>query len=527
MPKTNPTFQYVLLLLVVLFFHCKGDDLPTEGMETEQPTIEQPTEDCEFLTFKLDDVFCALDEATSTYYYAIPEKEMPFAPLVAVKDSLVEITINYQAITNFAINDLGNVSINQPLSLQFKNCEEVITNFQLVFTTLPIIQLSVPDGQVIRNEPKIEAKIRIQDPYYIVHGAEKAKFTSTIGIETRGGSTQGYEKKSYSLELKEEEDTSKEQSEPLLGMRDDDDWILDAMVIDDARMRNRASFDIWMDLEKLYYQSEEPKAKSGTVGELVEVFLNDEYRGVYTLTDRVDRKQLKLNKNKEAAVDGLLYKSVAWSDPVLFKGVADFDNTNPLWQGWEQKYPDTDDVIFWDPLANFIQFVVESSDADFKAQIGDQLDLENAANYFLFLNLMRADDNRGKNIYLAKYQLSEPFFIVPWDLDATWGLFWDRSKVGVNIILTNNLFDRLIATNAGGFKDTLKSKWNEARTSLFTKDNLLTYFEKYRQPLEESGAYQREHQRWEIPTTLPKEMEYLDNWIGERLRYLNDYFQEL
>ena len=53
-----------------------------------------------------------------------------------------------------------------------------------------------------------------------------------------------YAKVSFGLELwknRSEED----YKTSLLDMRPGEDWILDAMYIDDLRMRNKLSFDVW------------------------------------------------------------------------------------------------------------------------------------------------------------------------------------------------------------------------------------------------------------------------------------------
>ena len=65
-------------------------------------------------------------------------------------------------------------------------------------------------------------------------------YNGFCGIETRGNSTQGFDKKTYSIELwnSNNEDTSAS----LLGMGKEEDWILHAMVIDKSQVRIPFSF---------------------------------------------------------------------------------------------------------------------------------------------------------------------------------------------------------------------------------------------------------------------------------------------
>ena len=42
----------------------------------------------------------------------------------------------------------------------------------------------------------------------------------------------------------------------------------------------------------------------------MEVYLNDEYRGIYSFTENMDRKQMKLKKfDKNGTIRGVLWKS--------------------------------------------------------------------------------------------------------------------------------------------------------------------------------------------------------------------------
>lgn len=520
--KNAPTL-FIFIIISCLSIGC-DEEMASVG---ENPIIT-PIDTC-FLTFlKFDGATCAFDASSKTFYYSLSALEMSFQPTVEFGEDKIELGYNNQAINNKEVHDFGTVRVNSSIAIQAKNCAGNTVEYDLVFTSLPIVQIATKENEVILNEPKITANFQLQDPKFAERGNTESTFTSFIGIETRGGSAQGFDKKSYGLELKEDDLGRDEISESLLGMRDDDDWILDAMFIDPARMRNRVSTDIWLDFQHLYYQEKELKAESATEGQLVEVFVNQDYQGVYMLTERIDRKQLKIKKFKADKAYGYLYKAVSWSGAVTFKNYTDFDPKKATWEGWEQKFPNTEEEgIFWEPLANFTRFVTESSDAEFKANIANELRMDNAVNYYIFMNLLRGDDNTGKNLFMAKYKASEPFFIVPWDLDATWGLFWDQSRTSPDIILSNHLFDRLIRTNADDFRTKLKERWQSARNGIFTKEKLLNYFQKYAQEMEESGAFERERERWAVSNTLAEELNYIDGWMEAQLLFLDEYYGSL
>jgi spore coat protein CotH len=87
------------------------------------------------------------------------------------------------------------------------------------------------------------------------------------------------------------------------------------------------------------------------------------------------------------------------------------------WDGWEQIYPD--DFFNWDPLAELRKLVVLSKDEEFTLEIDSILDLNNSAHFFLLLNLLKAWDNLGKNVFIARYSEDTKLFFLPWDLEAS------------------------------------------------------------------------------------------------------------
>ena len=100
----------------------------------------------------------------------------------------------------------------------------------------------------------------------------------------------------------------------LLGMRDDDDWNLQAMFNEPLRIRNRSCFEIWDNIYTLPYKEEEPDAVAGIKMKYSDLFLNNEYLGIFAVGERIDRKQLKLKKYKDGSIRGELYKGAYWDE---------------------------------------------------------------------------------------------------------------------------------------------------------------------------------------------------------------------
>lgn len=256
------------------------------------------------------------------------------------------------------------------------------------------------------------------------------------------------------------------------------------------------------------------------------MFLNGVYNGVYNLSEQVDKRQLKL-KSYNGNIRGELYKGVSWGAST-FTDNPNYDNNSREWSGYEMKYPKEDEVTNWQNLYEFTEFVLSSSESDFTEQIWNKFNYDNYLNYFIFLNLLRATDNTGKNIYIAKYNIEEPYFYIPWDLDGCFGTIWDgRNENITNDILANGLQNRILELDSGSCSSDLLDKWNMLRANLLTNDNLINLCQSQFQFLSENKIYERESLIYPNYSFSEQDLDYLVNWIQNRLAFLDDYFYNL
>ena len=107
-------------------------------------------------------------------------------------------------------------------------------------------------------------------------------YNGQIGIETRGSSSQSFPKKQYGLETQNPDSSNNNVS--LLGMPEENDWILSAPYTDKSLIRNILAYTISNQLG--FYA---PKTQ------LCEVLINGEYLGVYVLTEKIKRDDNRVN----------------------------------------------------------------------------------------------------------------------------------------------------------------------------------------------------------------------------------------
>ena len=378
---------------------------------------------------------------------------------------------------------------------------------------MPLITITT-DGPIV-NSPAVHGIINVAD-------AEGNVITMHAGFKIRGTSSQQYDKKSYRVELWADETGTLMADTTFLGLRSDDDWNLEAMWAQPLRLRDKVANELWMEMYQLPYAESGPDARPGIRMVYADVFINEEYLGVYALTERIDRKQLGLRKYN-GEIRGVLYKGNGPGAPT-FDSLPGFDNTLDTWDNYEWVYPnESDTAIDWGHLYSFTNFVMNASDNVFYSQYPAQFDQSNAIDYYLFINSLMAMDNMGRNLFLARYKKSSTYMYLPWDLDAIWGLNTDGNQTHVTGGLkSNGFFDRLTQDcNENGFVALAKDRYNTLRNGILTTEHIMEMVQNQYDALVESGAYEREHEAWPAFTMDEAQLDYLREWLDARFHYLD------
>jgi len=406
-----------------------------------------------------------------------------------------------------------------PVELDYNESYQVKSNlkeYTLYFTELPLItiQARLP----IVDAPKVHATFTYADSNQLLQ--------SDIGVELRGGSSQSYPKKTFDLEFWEDETGTKNRDVQFGNLRKDDDWIMDALYNEPLRMRSHMATALWGSMHTPHYLSEEPNAKSGARTMYVEVFLNGMYNGLYDLSEPIDRKQLQLEAF-DRQPKGELLKGILWG-ATTFTSLPNYNNSRRTWAGYEFKYPKQDEVTDWENIYSLTDFVINADDNEFKTSVWNRFDLPNHLDYFIFLNLLRATDNTGKNIYVAKQKENAPYFYIPWDLDGSFGTLYNGARDSIfDDILTNGFFERALELNPINYTSTLSDRWFMYRSTLLQEDSLIENFEDTYRYLLENKIYEREGLVYPNYSFERQDLEYLESWLNQRLNFLDNFFSTL
>lgn len=446
-------------------------------------------------------------------HYAIDESKK----LIIINKNLDHLNTDILGIKTY-LNIEGDIyNFALPVNILEKGTPYIASknniDYTVFFSELPIIRMTT-SGE-IKDTPKTLGNFEL-----LVSDEEKT--TSLIGVEYRGASSQSYPKKSMEIEFWLDENGNETQDLSILNLFEEDAINLQAMYNEKLRANSKTANELWQEIHPdVYYKNNEPDARSGILMKYTDLFLNGEYRGVYAFGEKVKRKFLKLKKNSESEIKGELYKGHNYGPATMFTGIIPYNNSTAYWGGWEYKYPK--DVIDWENIYQFTDFVINSDEETFYNFYSQKIDVENIIDYFIFVNILRAADNLSKNTYLAKNKQDDPFFYIPWDLDGTFGGWWDGSNQNIyNDLLFNGLYARLWQNDH--FRELLHNRWTTLRNSIITKEHIIELFSNNFLKLKSNGIYTREEMVWNDYTFPEDQLQYHKTWIQNRIEYLDTQF---
>ena len=457
-----------------------------------------------------------------------------------------------------------NVDCETLYPIELTNASEnVDLSAKIRFTFLPIVELNCSS---VNSKAYTTGSLRVTDPASLGYDS-----LMIAAFKYRGASSSNYPKRSYAIKLRDENGNSVDRK--LLGYRSDNNWILDAMYIDLACMRNRVATDLWNAFEcKPYYADREKKVRTGTRGKFVEVILNGQWWGLYCMTEKMDRKQLKLKKfvpaslstTGENEVHGVLYKSNQWTYEVFMGHESNDDNDNKqviyphkkvsdyknilgqeTWCEYEFKYPDyEDEAVEWRPLHDAANMVATSFILNIDS-VKSRFDYPMLRDYYLFIDLLLATDNHGKNLFWYAYDTQGPegdkLSLAPWDLDGTFGQDWDGVITNTKDVTLD--FDTYIKNYEHGqfaifdliksrseWQQDLKDRYAELRIKgVISGDGIANRFANYASLFEASLADQREQDMWsKAYHSRHKDIQggatYAESWIRRRVNWLDQKY---
>jgi len=192
------------------------------------------------------------------------------------------------------------------------------------------------------------------------------------------------------------------------------------------------------------------------------------YAGLYSLVENPDEEFVTARGLPKT---GALFKPVATNV---------FSDLGSDWKRYNQTYDPKTTLTAAQKqrVIDFARLVTSGSDAQFAAQVGEYLDLDETARYFavvVFLSDLDGLLGPGQNYYLYLDPRSQRFSFIAWDQDHSFGQFFRgtqsaREQLSIHHPWSESsrFLDRLFRVDA--FKKAYLARLTEFSTTLFTPE---------------------------------------------------------
>ena len=425
-----------------------------------------------------------------------------------------------------------------------------IISAQVVFSSsnLPIIVIDT-HGQVIPNEPKIEADMGIinngpgvrnyiTDPFNHYNGK--------IGIEIRGSSAQTFPKKQYAFETRDS--TGNNLNVSLLGMPEENDWILYAPYSDKSLLRNVLAYKMSNDIGRYASRTR-----------FCEVVLNGDYVGLYVLMEKIkrDRNRVNIKKMLPTYITGDLLTGgyIIKIDKFEGSNILGWYSTFPPYPGaWQQiyyqyHYPDPDEIVPEQEtyIQNYIyQFEYTMDQGTYTDPFSgyyDFININSFVDHFILNEIAKNVDAYRLSAFMYKDRNSEDGRLTMgpiWDFNLAFGNAdyyngWLFIGWQLNTPITQDYwqvpFWWFKFLDDPVFMNQISRRWFEYRQNSLSQDTLFNYIDIITTELDEASV--RNFTRWPIlgiyiwpnafiGNSYEEEIEYLRTWLNNRIYWIDN-----
>jgi hypothetical protein len=412
-------------------------------------------------------------------------------------------------------------------------------NEELLFSPKGIaeVHITLDDGKQIgdiKNE-KIDADYvgKLNGTMIICNSAsstyaDSVLYNGKIQIEGRGNTTWGVPKKPYNVDLVDE--NLGENPKQILDMPESDEWALLAFWHDRSLMRIPIAMYLGQRMEGIPWT---PRLR------YVEVWINDEYRGLYCLSEKVQRgdNRVDLKKLTDAVDDqteprvsgGYLLEGSSEEKLTEEEKAVDFQtlssginfsfkypkakNVTAAQREWIQNYLNQFESVLWsnnftDPTNGYQKY----------------MEIPSFIDWTILHEQSKGPDNLfHASTFVSKERSKKLNMNAPWDFDLSYGNGGDRNEAG-NMVRTHRWFARLADDPA--YYSQYTARFDEIRPLFYQVPEIL---EANYQFLKGTGVLEREKAKWPQilteyspesnmtkPTDYHAHVRYLSDWMASR-----------
>ena len=385
---------------------------------------------------------------------------------------------------------------------------------------MPVVNLT-GDISGATKERKVTVQLSFDGP--------DRSFTTYTTLKWQGDSSLRYPKKNYSLTfVTESGGKNKLEVRPEWGKQSK--YCLKANWVDYSAARNLVSAKLWGEVIHSECRDDEVDALlngGGVDGFPVLLYDNGDFLGLYTFNTPKDKWIYNMGDGDR---EGLMMANGYRNCVCMYSPIQDVND--PAADQWEVEYctgdedPEIGVAWFAEALNRLINTFVNYDGQELKDRLGEYMDVERTIDYLVYITVLRAEDNRAKNIMWATYDGTK-FIPLAYDLEGSWGINWNGSMVTSSpeqypTPTDTNFLDKMVRN----YGDELRARYVELRKSVLSYHNIERLFNEFAAQIP-SLVYQAEKDRWATQPGVSngntvsqalsfarKHLTWLDNYYG-------------
>ena len=361
--------------------------------------------------------------------------------------------VTARAKAGYEFDKWSNGSTDTSIAIVPDSSVEIEALFRIQKSQFPYIVINTENGEpIVSREEYLNCTVSITDDNEL-YSVENV----SAKIRGRGNSTWEVEKKPYKLKFDKKID--------LFGNGEAKDWVLIANYFDLSLVRQYLAFQVGAVFDKLWTTSST---------QFVDLYLNDEYLGVYMLCEQVEvqKNRVDIDKNVQNVDTGYLIEIDA-------RATADDNKFVIGGKNHVIKFPKVDDEYYTDAHYEFIkQYLNDAYDAILNsdyATICQYIDVESFAQAYIVFELFNCVDVGYASFFMYKDAGGKLCCGPIWDFDRSLGVIgnntgakpydalWAKEKnIYFNGLLKHSEFEELVANTLAEYKSRIEERLNES-----------------------------------------------------------------
>lgn len=354
-------------------------------------------------------------------------------------------------------------------------------------------------------------------------------------FKAQGNSSMNYPKKNMTVKMYKDEALEEKLKVDFKNWGEQRKHVYKANWIDLTHARNIVSARLWADVVKTRADYEllpellRTSPNQGAVdGFPVKVYSQGIYQGRYTLNIPKDAWMANMDDSldEHCILCGEGYNSGCFRSASMGE--------------WTDEVHDSRPTLITNRWLEIINFVMNSTDEEFKANLGNYFFVYSLIDYFIFGMISCGLDAFGKNQLYMTYD-GIKWIAVMYDMDSTWGLYWNGSKF-VSASYSRTEFEDFVNGRQGNllyirlanlFYEEIQYRYEELKQSALSVPNIINRFERFTDiaPLdlvkEDYASTTGSGKFTGIPSQSTNNIQQIRKFVVDRYVYCDEYFASL